>query len=70
MHAQGVSNGKIAYRLHCNVELVVQVLAEAREGGNRASSEEVLLQPSQLAPYRHDDRDNPTTGPGAQPDMD
>lgn len=28
MHAQGVSNGTIAHRLHCNVELVVQVLAE------------------------------------------
>ena len=28
MHAQGVSNGKIAYRLKCHVELVVQVLAE------------------------------------------
>ena len=31
MHAQGVSNGTIAHRLHCNVELVVQVL---KAGGN------------------------------------
>ena len=56
MHAQGVSNGTIAHRLHCNVELVVQVLAG--------------LPPSELVPYGHDDRGYPTTGADAQPDMD
>ncbi len=30
MYRQGTSKGKIAYRLHCNVELVIQVL----KGGN------------------------------------
>ena len=39
-------------------------------GAWRAPMVEEALQPSQLAPYGHDDRGNPNTGAGAQSDID